>query len=109
MKLATLNITLSAGNRTLVLSRYEFNHALECMGEKVVPWGGLPADHFRAKVALVKRNLARNSKEFTKDGCEVKVAKEKVWMNPITLDKLNKLFSKLETFSTEAGDNEITF
>ena len=109
MKLATLEVTLTAGDLSLTLPRYQFNHALECMGFPVTPWGGMSADKLRVKSQMTRKALQRIPTEFTRDSEKVKVGKEIVVFEKLTIDDVRSIMSRLWMFAKRAEDNEVTF
>jgi len=109
MKLATLDITLKAGSSETTLLRYEFNHALECMGVKPTPWGGMPADQFRHKLTTARKNMLYAPQEFTRCEGTVKVGKNMVTFAKLDVEKVRSILTKLWVFAERAGDNDISF
>lgn len=109
MKLATLDITLQANGHELSMNRHEFNHVLVCMGERVTPYGSIPADQFRHNLTQARKNMAFAPQEFTASECTLRVGKDMVTFAAITADKLRAIFTKLWVFAERAGDKDIQY
>lgn len=108
--LATLEITLTATNgQELVMPRYEFNHALACMGEKVTPYGGLRADYFRDRLTKARHNMLLHPNEYTACETTLKVGKDRVTFAALDAEKVRAILTKLWVFAERAGDGEINY
>lgn len=109
MKLATLDVTLKAGGLELTMPRYEFNHALDCMGEQVTPWGIIPADRFRHRLITARQNVMFCPQEFTCSEQTIKVKKEMVTFAALDIEKVRAILTKLWVFAERAGDKDINY
>lgn len=109
MKLATLDIKLQANGQELPMNRFEFNHVLVCLGEKVTPYGSIPADEFRHKLTKARQTMQYAPQEFTASETTLKVGKDMVTFAAINADKLRAIFTKLWVFAERAGDKDITY
>lgn len=108
-KLATLAITLRANGQELEMPRYEFNHAMACMGEKVTPWGSLPADRFRTRLTEARKHMQYAPREFTASETTLRVGKDMVTFAALDAEKVRAILTKLWVFAERAGDKEISF
>jgi hypothetical protein len=108
--LATLEITLQANGQELVLPRYEFNHALTCMGVPVTPYGTIPADEFRHRLTTARGNMLLHPREFTVCETTMRVGKkEQVTFAAMDAEKVRAVLTKLWVFAERAGDKDINY
>jgi hypothetical protein len=108
-KLPTLDVKLQAGSLTLTMRRYEFNHALDCMGLTPAAWGTIPSDEFRHKIKVAGRNFLLTPSEFTKSEQLVKVGKEEITMAKLCEKKVAVIMASLELFAESVGDKDIAY
>lgn len=109
VKMATLDVKLQGKGATITLSRYDFNHALECMGITPSAWGNMPAEKFRFRLAEAQRHLFYSPQEFTRSESTVRVGKEPVTFAALDAEKVYSILKKLVVFGERVGDGDIHY
>lgn len=109
MKLATLSVTLKANGRTIEMPRYEFNHALVCLGEKVTPWGAIPSERLRTRLIKARNHMKLSPREFTACETTMSVGKDLVTFAALDVEKVQLILDKLFVFINGVGDCDVNF
>jgi hypothetical protein len=110
MKLATLDVMIQANGQELTLPRFEFNHALTCMGLPATPYGTIPADLFRHRLTEARKNMQLHPTEFTTSETVMRVGKlGGLTFAALDAEKVRAVLTKLWVFAERAGDKDINY